>query len=309
MYERLFSFFVVLILLLFPLSAFAENIDPDNNGSQYAWGENIGWINFEPLQGPGVTISSTAVTGYAWGENIGWLSLSCLNTGNCATVNYGVVNDGAGNLLGDAWGENVGWVNFDWVIINPILGEFSGYAWGENIGWINFAPAGIGVKTSWRNLQACIDSDNDGYAAQGGSCGPADCNDNDPLEHPNQVWYADVDDDGYSNENMSVQCVRPASYKVELELTDTSGDCDDGDAAINPGATEVCDTLDNNCDGQIDEGLTTAFYPDADADSYGDPANSTQACTQPSGYVTDNTDCDDNDAAEHPNQTWYKDMV
>ena len=149
MYERLFICLAVLILTLFPLSAFAGNIDPYNDGSQYAYGENVGWINFEPSQGPGVTVTGTGVTGYAWGENIGWISLSCLNSGNCATVNYGVVNDGAGNLLGYAWGENVGWINFAGVTINPTTGIFSGYAWGENIGWINFAPAGVPIKTSW----------------------------------------------------------------------------------------------------------------------------------------------------------------
>jgi hypothetical protein len=296
-YERLFSCLIVLILSLFPLSAFAGNIDP---GSKFAWGENIGWINFEPLQGPGVTVTATGLSGYAWGENIGWVNLS--------PATGGVVNDGAGNLSGYAWGENVGWINFYGVFIHPVTGEFSGYAWGENIGWINFAPGGIGIKTSWLNPQACTDSDSDGYALQGGSCGSTDCNDNDPLEHPNQTWYKDNDNDGYSDGSQNTtSCTRPAGYKVASELTAISGDCNDQDVNIHPGATEICDNVDNNCNGPIDEGLTTTYYHDADGDSYGNSANSIQACKQPSGYVTDNTDCDDNDSAEHPNQTWYKD--
>jgi hypothetical protein len=300
--KRFCMLLIFIVFSLFPLSASAENIDPDNNGSQYAWGENVGWLNLEPGGdgGNGVDVTSTDLTGYIWGENIGWINLSPTNYG-------GVVNDGVGNLSGYAWGENVGWINFSGVAIHPVTGLFSGYAWGENIGWINFAPPGIGIKTSWINPQACTDNDHDGYSIEGGSCGSVDCDDNDPLEHPNQVWYVDVDNDGYSNGNMSVQCVRPVSYKAASELTATSGDCDDQNIAINPGATEICDNVDNNCDGQIDEGLTTTYYQDADTDSYGNPANSIQACVLPSGYVTDNTDCDDNDAKEHPSQTWYKD--
>jgi hypothetical protein len=110
----------------------AENIDPMDDGSQYSWGENVGWINWEPSYGPGCTVGDYTVTGYLWGENIGWINLS--------PTYGGVTNDGAGNLTGYAWGENVGWINF-----NPTYGGVAiddkgyleGWAWGENIGWIH----------------------------------------------------------------------------------------------------------------------------------------------------------------------------
>jgi len=134
-----------------------------------------------------------------------------------------------------------------------------------------------------------------------------DCDDNDPLEKPGQVWYADADNDGYSSGVTLTQCLRPAGYKVASELTATTGDCNDGDEDINPAAAEVCDGIDNNCDGNIDEGVLTTYYRDMDGDGFGDAGNTQQACAQPTGYVTNNTDCDDNDALEKPGQVWYAD--
>ena len=123
------------ILMSYPSFTFAENIDPDNDGSQYAYGENVGWFNFEPSQGPGVTVSDSDLTGYVWAENIGWINLSPASYG-------GVLNDGTGLLSGYAWGENVGWINFDPTYGGVTIdaeGNFDGWAWGENIGWINFS--------------------------------------------------------------------------------------------------------------------------------------------------------------------------
>ena len=157
------------------------NMDPNDDGSQYAWGENTGWINFQPSWGPGVTVTDTALTGMAWGENIGWINLS-------PTAGGGVVNNGTGALSGYAWAENAGWINFNptggGVTIDPATGVFSGYAWGENIGWINFSPsAGGGAKTSWRADQ---DSDGSPYGV--------DCDDNDPERYPGNPEVCDEKD-------------------------------------------------------------------------------------------------------------------
>jgi hypothetical protein len=137
--------------------ASAENIDPLSAGSHYAYGENVGWINFKPSFGPGVNVADMAITGYAWGENVGWINLSPLKGGT--------KNDGIGNLSGYAWGENIGWISFSCentatcgtvsyrVTINPETGTFSGKAWGENVGWINFdtqLQLQYMIVTSWR---------------------------------------------------------------------------------------------------------------------------------------------------------------
>jgi hypothetical protein len=146
--------------------AIAENIDPDDDGSQYAYAENVGWLNAEPSGdgGPGVHVADAELTGWMWGENVGWVSLSCQNTSSCGSVDYGVTNDGVGNLAGYAWAENVGWVSMSCentsscgsvaygVDIDPLSGDFSGRAWGENIGWITFASTGghpYKVQANW----------------------------------------------------------------------------------------------------------------------------------------------------------------
>jgi len=126
---------------------YADNID---SGSHYAWGENVGWINFKPLHGVGVTVSDAGLSGYAWAENMGWINLN---------PSLGGVLNTDGQLSGYAWGENVGWINFapthGGVRVNGNTGLFSGFAWGENVGWINFAPTAGGVNTSWRAYKPC----------------------------------------------------------------------------------------------------------------------------------------------------------
>jgi len=63
---------------------------------------------------------------------------------------------------------------------------------------------------------------------------------------------------------------------------------------------EVCNGIDDNCNGQVDEGVLLTFFQDADGDGFGDPARSTQACKAPAGFVADNHDCNDGAAAIHP---------
>jgi len=110
-------------------SGAAENIDPANDGSQFAWAENGGWLNAEPLGegGAGVEVTDFGLFGWMWGENVGWISFSCANTAVCATKPYGVTIDAA-------------------------TGVFVGRAWCENIGWITFSatsPVAFSVRTSW----------------------------------------------------------------------------------------------------------------------------------------------------------------
>jgi hypothetical protein len=154
----------------------------------------------------------------------------------------------------------------------------------------------------------------------------SDCNDNNVAVHPNtaelcngiddncdgvvdegcvtSTFYRDADGDGYGNLNDSISATnQPAGYVINHT------DCNDSSAAIHPGATEICNGVDDNCNGQIDEGVKTTYYYDADGDSYGSTATSTQACSVPNGYVTDHTDCNDSNAAIHPGATELCDGV
>jgi hypothetical protein len=113
------------------------------------------------------------------------------------------------------------------------------------------------------------------------------------------TYYRDADGDAYGTSgDQKWQCAVPSGY------VKVSGDCNDGNAAVKPGATETCNNVDDDCDSQTDEGLpTTTYYRDQDVDGYGTPSTTQTKCSQPSGYVTNNTDCNDSASSVHPTAT------
>jgi hypothetical protein len=119
------------------------------------------------------------------------------------------------------------------------------------------------------------------------------------------TWYKDYDKDGYSNGTTMLSCGQPEGYKLAGDLVSTTGDCNDDNANIHPGATELCDGIDNDCDTQTDEGcpVGTSWYFDYDNDGYGNPNKKVQAITRPRGYIANSGDCRDWDAAFHPGAT------
>ncbi len=122
--------------------------------------------------------------------------------------------------------------------------------------------------------------------------------DDDPAVTGQPTWYADSDGDGFGDPDSSSQaCSQPSGS------TSDTRDCDDSDEAINPDATEVCDEIDNDCDEQVDEddaSDASTWYADSDSDGYGDAGSTSAACSQPSGYTSDDQDCDDGDADVNP---------
>lgn len=89
----------------------------------------------------------------------------------------------------------------------------------------------------------------------------------------------------------------PAPIDVDGDGFSPPEDCDDNNAATHPGAKEICDNADNNCDanGSVDEGLTQLYYADFDHDGYGDPENRFARCMGGDGFVLNDDDCDDDD--------------
>ena len=161
------------------------------------------------------------------------------------------------------------------------------------------------------------DDDGDGYVAA--MCGGDDCNDADSAINPDgaevcddedndcsgqvdgddatgtTTFYADTDGDGYGDPNSSTEaCEANEGY------ADNDEDCDDTSADAFPGGTEVCDHLDNDCNGQTDEGVTSTFYVDADGDGYGDPTLTAEDCSPTSGFSDNTEDCDDAAPGTYP---------
>lgn len=99
-----------------------------------------------------------------------------------------------------------------------------------------------------------------------------------------QVWstLADADQDGFAKPEFG------------------GADCDDWSPFVYPGATEMCDNIDNNCDGRVDELFNKAWSRDIDGDGWGDFGPQIWSCTQPPGYAQNNGDCDDSDPTINP---------
>lgn len=116
------------------------------------------------------------------------------------------------------------------------------------------------------------------------------------ADNAKRTWYRDVDGDGFGSPTYGITTSeQPRGYVAD------NTDCDDSDVTVYPGADELLDTLDNDCDDQVDEGYSlTQYYVDADGDGFGSPNSSVEAAVLPEGYVSSNSDCDDENVAVYP---------
>lgn len=161
-------------------------------------------------------------------------------------------------------------------------------------------------------------NDRDGDAFCKGETAYSDCDDNVATTYPGapetvgngtddncdgqELCYVDGDGDGYYDPAVPAVLSSDITCLSAGLLPASTGpsDCDDSKNNVSPGTAETCDTLDNDCDTEIDEGVTTNFYQDSDGDTYGDPAQVRADCAQPVGFVPDNTDCNDADLTVNP---------
>ena len=146
------------------------------------------------------------------------------------------------------------------------------------------------------NADDCDDANAGIFPGATEVCNTLDDNCNGNTDEDAEFWsYADADGDTWGDSDIAIfACPAPAGF-----VTDST-DCDDTNSAIFPWNTEICNELDDNCDGNTDEFVTLIFWADADGDTYGDENTFTYACIAPDGYTTDFSDCDDTNPDIYP---------
>jgi len=131
----------------------ASTIDAAN---RYSYGANIGWMDWRGDTNHGAIIGEYVCSGYLFAANVGWINLgggapaNGIQYQNNSAADFGVNNDGLGNLSGYAYGANIGWLAFTnpgAPRVNLLTGEFSGYVWSANCGWISLSNAVASVQT------------------------------------------------------------------------------------------------------------------------------------------------------------------
>ena len=160
----------------------------------------------------------------------------------------------------------------------------------------------------------CVEDDSDGD----GSPDDEDCDDADATIYPEApevpddgvdqdcdgfdtvTCYVDDDGDGFGAPEESLAADGDCDDTGESAV-DT--DCDDTSELVYPDAPELCDGIDNDCDGQPeteDEIDFVTWYEDGDGDGFGEEDSSVVDCAEPEGWVTTGGDCDDDDPGVHP---------
>jgi hypothetical protein len=170
------------------------------------------------------------------------------------------------------------------------------------------ACGGAGCDEATRFCEGCLEPDRDHDGHDRVECGGRDCDDADALIPRDElcdpddvdedcdattVGTRDFDRDGH----VDASCCNVAGDDISCGT-----DCNDRDVAVYPGATEICDGRDQDCDGRIDEDAGQTYYRDFDRDGYG-TTETMIACSMPTGWASDPGDCNDMAAAVNPAST------
>jgi hypothetical protein len=148
------SFLLSILTSQFYTGHAATTIDPVN---RYAWGANLGWMDWYAGGTDGAVVGNYVCSGYIYSANVGWINLGSGSPAdgiyyqNNSAADFGVNNDGLGNLSGYAWGANIGWITFEQTYgqpkVNLLTGQISGCVWSANCGWISLSNAVAYVQT------------------------------------------------------------------------------------------------------------------------------------------------------------------
>ncbi len=180
---------------------------------------------------------------------------------------------------------------------------------GSTVGTINQIIITKKHTTDIGSYAFCSDFDGDGFSP------PEDCDDSNPNINPNIAEACGDGIDNNCNGQVDEQCTTCTDNDADGYFAQfgcsTPVDCNDGNAVINPLAEEVCDSIDNNCDGQVDEGTTGSltWYLDDDGDTFGDLSTTINSCSQPPGYTLNPDDCDDLNPNVNPGELEYCDGI
>ena len=214
--------FVVSVIVAFN----AQGATSINSANRFAYGANIGWVDWRGDVVSGAVISEFGCSGYIYSANVGWIHLgdgtpaNGIRYANNSAADFGVNHDGSGNLRGFAYGANIGWLNFtnrdatgatfNGPTVDLITGRLSGYVYGANVGWISLSNAFAHVQTD--TIPAGPDSDGDGIP------------DNWELQYAGNLSSlnggGDFDNDGVPNSQEYLADTDPTDPSSNLRITD-----------------------------------------------------------------------------------------
>jgi len=247
-----------------------------NAANRYGYGANLGWTDWRGDTNNGAVIGEYACAGYIYSANVGWLNLGSsapadgIHYQNNSAADFGVNNDGAGNLSGYAYGANIGWIAFENTgapKVNLRTGELSGYAWSANCGWISLSNAVAAVQTDslypgplapdglpipWlltyfgtTNVNANADPDHDGMSNMQEYLAGTDPNNSNSVLHITAENFAS----GGTNASVTWSSVPTRLYHLQKNLNlATTNWTDSGLGLISPsaGSTTTGNLTDTN---------------------------------------------------------------